>query len=140
VEDRQPTAEASEDPIDRAQWERILDEVGVRVLRRYAAAYLDLLPERLDGVECALALGAWTDAVRIMADLHASSAMLGALRLAALAERVQSELESVSGGRRSPAVWALRGEACAVDRTVRQALDGLSGRQGGQSRADSPNR
>lgn len=137
----QSMADGPADPIDRAQWELVLDEVGARALSCYAASYLELLSERLDGLERAVAVGAWAEALRIMADLRTSSAMLGAGRLAILVARAEAQLKSARVDRRQSVIRSLHGEALAVQGTLRSALAELSGREKGRSghlRSDSP--
>lgn len=132
------------DSVDRDQWERVLGEVGPRALRRYAASYLELLPERLAGLGRAVATGDRPETVRIAADLRTSSTMLGARRLATLVALVESAPEAVCADRRR-ALRVLRDEAHAVERALWSALTGLSGRQtgpvgdgGGQPRRVGP--
>ena len=128
-------------PVDRAQWEGVLAEVGARALSRYTVSYLELLSERVAVLERAVAGGAGVEALRIMADLRMSSAMLGARRLAALVARAEAELRSPRVERRQSALRAVRGEARAVGSMLRSALAELSAEQQGgpgQPRADPP--
>lgn len=134
-------AEGCADPVDRTQLDRLLEEVGAQTLSRYVASYLELLPERMAGLERAVAVGAGSQALRIMADLRTSSTMLGARRLATLVAVAQMELRALPARRWESAVRALPGEARAVDGALRSALVELSGREKGPSghpRSDSP--
>lgn len=143
-----PAAGESANPVDRAQWERMLGEVGPRTLRRYAESYLELLPERLDDLERAMAADDRFEASRITADLRTSSAMLGARRLAALVTRVEAALNTARTGRKESAARSLRDEAHALARALRSALAepiehavGPAGDGIGQSRClEPPNR
>ncbi len=134
-------ADRPADPVDRARWESILDEVGTRALIRYTMSYLELLPERLDDLEHAAAVGAAPQALRIMADLRTSSAMLGAGRLAALVTRAETELRTSGTQWQQTTMRALRAEAGAVDAALRAALAELTSAKdfrAGQPRSDPP--
>jgi hypothetical protein len=102
---------------------RVRSEVGERTLRRYARAYLDLLPGRLEHLEQAMAAADSGEARKIMFDLRVSSEMLGVLRL----PRMIAELES------SPQPWlaagastlaGVREEAGRVAAVLVRVLDG----------------
>jgi hypothetical protein len=121
-----PRVGPGDEPVDLARLAKVLDEVGGQTLRRYAEAYLDLLTDRLDGIEQALGDGHGADAVRLMIDLRVNSAMLGANRLVALVAGAETALPT---GRPidSARMAALRAEAAAVSDALRRALDDLSG-------------
>jgi HPt (histidine-containing phosphotransfer) domain-containing protein len=101
------------------------DGVGEQSLRRYIRAYLELLPERLERIERAIALADTGDATRLMFDLRASSAMLGARRLAELLSTLETTV--AVGLPIAPAHLAvLRSEAdtvaAALHRLLREQL------------------
>ena len=107
--------------VSRAQLARVREDVGALVLREYVRAYLDLLPGRLDRIEQAVAAADTAAAVRVMFDLRASSAMLGARRLTELVSALETTRRI--GLPVGPAQLAvLRAQASAV----RGALDGLA--------------
>jgi HPt (histidine-containing phosphotransfer) domain-containing protein len=123
-----PTASTGPtDPLDRAQWDLVLREIGAEALGRYAGSYLDLLAGRLDGIERAVAADGNDAAARIMSDLSASSAMLGARRFAALTGAAEARLRSGTTGGPGFDMRALRDEADAVERALRRALGELAG-------------
>jgi histidine phosphotransfer protein HptB len=109
--------------VSRAQLARVREDVGGRVLRHYVRAYLDLLPGRLDRIEQAIAAADTPAAVRVMFDLRASSAMLGARRLSELISALESTLRI--GLPAGPAqVAVLRAEAQAVADALGRLTDG----------------
>ena len=129
---RCPDPEPDFGAVSRAQLDRVREDVGPRTLRHYVGAYLELLPVRLDRIERAIAAADPAEAVRVMFDLRASSAMLGARRLAALVSTLESTLRiGLPVGPEQLAV--LRAEA----RAVAGALRGLPGGDSlGRSRPD----
>jgi HPt (histidine-containing phosphotransfer) domain-containing protein len=111
--------------VGRADLARVRDEVGDETLRRYAKAYLDLLPDRLDRIEQAIGAEEGAAAIRVMFDLRVSSTMLGANRLAKLIAGVEASLgigPPIGGAAR---MGALRAEAETVAAALRRALTGL---------------
>jgi len=132
-----PTASTGPaDPLDRVQWDLVLREIGAEALRRYAGSYLDLLAGRLDGIERTVSAGENDEAAGIMSDLSASSAMLGARRLAALAGTAEAQLRRAAAGRPAVDTRALHDEADDVERALRRAL----GELGGPPPVQPPNR
>ena len=115
-------SETGDEPVSRAHLSRLRAEVGDATLRRYAQAYLDLLPERLDGIGRAIGADDTAEAERLIVDLQISSRMLGARRLAAILAALESSLHtglipsSVQLGR-------VRAEARLVAATVRADMD-----------------
>jgi hypothetical protein len=73
-----------DEAVDGVVLVRLRDDVGDDTLRRYAAAYLGLLADRLERIERAMDTGERAEAIGVMFDLRTSSTMLGASRLAAL--------------------------------------------------------
>jgi len=109
--------------VDRAHLARVLEDVGERTLRRYALAYLDLLPGRLERIRQAAVSANTAEALRVLFDLRASSSMLGAGRLAAAASWLEATVRS--GLAPEPAqLAALRTEARVVQARLRDLLDG----------------
>jgi hypothetical protein len=103
-----------DEAVDRVLLARLRDEVGDDALRRYAAAYLGLLADRIDRIEQAVDAGERAEAVGVMFDLRTSSTMLGASRLAALIGLLERSLTAdLADGWK---VWMaiLRAEADAV--------------------------
>ncbi|HTJ69257.1 MAG TPA: Hpt domain-containing protein [Actinospica sp.] len=120
---RQPDPEL--EPVSRAQLARVREDVGERSLRRYIRAFLQLLPERLDRIEHAVAAADAAEATRVMFDLRAASAMLGARRLPALLSTLETTLRV--GLPAAPAQLAVvRAEADAVAAALRRLFDGDS--------------
>jgi len=124
---RVPRGPGRDDPggeaVGRAHLARVREDVGDETLRRYARAYLALLPERLDLIERAVIAGEGAEAVKVMFDLRVSSAMLGAARLAALISAFESSLlVGLPAG--SAQVAVLRVEADAVAEALGAALNG----------------
>jgi hypothetical protein len=78
--------------VSRAHLDRVRAEVGDATLRRYARAYLDLLPGRLDRMEAAIAESDNAEATRVMFDLRVASEMLGTRRLGALVSALEESL------------------------------------------------
>ena len=130
------------DAIDRARLAKMGNEVGEQALRRYLALYCALLGQRVDRITGAAeaasgaAAGAeagaeaedeaMEDALRAALDLHVSSAMLGAERLATAAADVAVLLRN--GDRVGAArLRALRTEAEAAGAALRQVLEALGG-------------
>lgn len=114
---------AGGDVVSRAHLAQVRAEVGDEALRRYARAYLDLLPDRLARIEQALAAADYAEATRVMFDLRVSSEMLGTTRLGALI----TELEAAPRlGLPADAVQLarVRTEALLVAAVVRAAMDG----------------
>jgi len=111
--------------VSRTQLTRVREDVGVRTLRHYVGAYLELLPGRLDRIERAIAAADTAEATRVMFDLRASSAMLGARRLPVLISTLEANLRI--GLPTGPAQLAvLRAEARAVSDALRGLVDGDS--------------
>jgi HPt (histidine-containing phosphotransfer) domain-containing protein len=78
--------------LDRAQWERIRDDVGAETLLRYAGLYLDLLADRIEAIEQAVVVGDVEHAQRVLVDLRTSSSMLGVEKLARAAAAAEGVL------------------------------------------------
>ena len=111
------------DVVSRTHLAQVRAEVGDVTLRRYAQAYLDVLPERLERIEQALAAADYAKATDVMFDLRVSSEMLGATRLAALV----AELEAAPRiGLPADALQVARvhTEALMVAAVVRAAMSG----------------
>ena len=89
----EPSAIGGE-PVSPAYLSRMRAEVGDTMLRRYAQAYLDLLPERLDRIGRAVGADDAAEAAHVVIELQISSEMLGARRLAALLAALESSLEA----------------------------------------------
>lgn len=107
--------------VSRAQLARVREDVGELSLRRYVSAYLDLLPGRLERIEHAVAAADSAEATRVMFDLRAASAMLGARRLPALLSALETTL--YVGLPASPAQLAVvRAEADAVAAALRRTF------------------
>ena len=107
--------------VSRAQLARVREDVGELSLRRYVSAYLDLLPGRLERIEHAVAAADSAEATRVMFDLRAASAMLGARRLPALLSALETTLNV--GLPASPAQLAVvRAEADAVAAALRRTF------------------
>jgi hypothetical protein len=87
-----PDPDPEVEAVSRAQLARVREDVGEATLRHYVSAYLDLLPGRLDRIERAVAAADGPDATRVMFDLRAASAMLGARRLPALLSALENTL------------------------------------------------
>ncbi|HEU5429086.1 MAG TPA: Hpt domain-containing protein [Actinocrinis sp.] len=79
--------------LNRAQWERVHDDVGTETLFRFASLYLDMLADRIETIEWAVEAGAVEHALRVLADLRTSSAMLGVERLAHAAAAAEVVLQ-----------------------------------------------
>jgi hypothetical protein len=107
--------------VDRGRLTRVRDEVGEGTMRRFVAAYLEVLPPRLQHIAHPRESGR-ADGLRAAFDLRVGSEMLGAARLAELAAGIERSFE---GGAEPGArqLTQLRGEADAVART----LSGLLG-------------
>ena len=115
--------------VSRAQLARVREDVGEATLRHYVGAYLELLPGRLDHIDRAVAAADSAEASRVMFDLRASSAMLGATRLPTLLSALETTLGV--GLPIAPAQLAvLRGEAAAVADALRRAFGDSLGRPG----------
>jgi HPt (histidine-containing phosphotransfer) domain-containing protein len=97
--------------LDRAQWERIRDDVGAETLLRYAGLYLDLLADRIEAIELAVAVGDVEHAQRVLVDLRTSSSMLGVEKLASAAAAAEGALRLSTGDCGSVDLRALRDEA-----------------------------
>ena len=90
---------AGEGPtVDRGRLARLRADVGDETLRRYADAYLNLLPERLDLVERAVAADERAEALRTLTDVRVGAAMLGAHQFAARAGRLEAAVRTGSQG------------------------------------------
>jgi HPt (histidine-containing phosphotransfer) domain-containing protein len=87
-------SEIGDEPVSRAYLSRLRAEVGDTMLRRYAQAYLDLLPERLDRIGRAVVAADTAEAAHVVIELQISSEMLGARRLAALLAALETSLEA----------------------------------------------
>lgn len=115
-------SEIGDEPISRAHLSRMRAEVGDATLRRYAQAYLDLLPERLDRIGQAISADDPDEAERVIVDLRISSEMLGTERLAAELSVLKSSLHT--GLLPSTVQLArVRTEARLVATMVREAMD-----------------
>ncbi|MBR7831190.1 Hpt domain-containing protein [Actinospica sp. MGRD01-02] len=112
--------------VSRAQLARVREDVGELSLRNYVSAYLDLLPGRLERIDQAVAAADGAEATRVMFDLRAASAMLGARRLPALLSALETTLNV--GLPASPAQLAVvRAEADAVAAALRRYLGSTLG-------------
>jgi HPt (histidine-containing phosphotransfer) domain-containing protein len=114
-------------PIDHAVLAALRQDVGEQVLQAFIRTYVDLLISRLGRIDQAIADGDGAAARLDVPDLRTSSAMLGAGRLAELADA----LEQLLGRGRIAAAGALlptiRGEAAAVVLALRAAGENGSG-------------
>lgn len=128
--------------IDRAQWERVLDDVGAEALVGYGDLYLELLADRLDAIERAIDADATREALQVLADLRISSAMIGAVRLVAVAAAAEAALRRDPLARGIVDLRALRSEADEVDSTLGAILHELAAKHGqaGQPSSWPPNR
>jgi HPt (histidine-containing phosphotransfer) domain-containing protein len=112
-------------PLDHAVLTALRQDVGEQVLRSFIRTYIDLLIIRLAHIDRAVGRRDCPDALQEVPDLRASSAMLGAVRLAELAEALE---QSLGRGRIAAAAGLLpsvRAEAAAVVIALR-AVDGDS--------------
>jgi HPt (histidine-containing phosphotransfer) domain-containing protein len=112
-------------PLDHAVLTALRQDVGDQVLESFIRTYIDLLIIRLAHIDRAIGRRDCADALQEVPDLRTSSAMLGAVRLAELAERLEQVL---SRGRIAAAAEVLpgvRAEAAAVVIALR-AIDGDS--------------
>lgn len=100
--------------LNLAQWDRVHDDVGTETLFQYASLYLDMLADRIEAIEWAVAAGNAEHAARILADLRTSSAMLGVERLARAAAAAEDALHRPAGDQQDSDLSALRDEARAV--------------------------
>lgn len=116
--------------IDRAHWGRVLDDVGAEALVRYGDLYRELLADRLDAIERAIDADATREALQVLTDLRISSAMIGAVRLVAVAAAAEAALSRDPQPRNSVDLHALRSEADAVDSTLGGMLYELSAKHG----------
>lgn len=110
-------------PLDHAVLDALRQDVGEQVLRSFIRTYIDLLIIRLAGIDRAIGRRDCAEALREVPDLRTSSAMLGAVRLAELAEGLEHFL---SRGRIAAATGLLpdaRAEAACVVIALR-AIDG----------------
>jgi HPt (histidine-containing phosphotransfer) domain-containing protein len=115
-------SENGEEPVSCADVSRMRAQVGDATLRRYAQAYLDLLPERLDRIDRATSADQVADAKRAAVDLRISSEMLGARRLAAKLIELESSLHRGL----IPGIVQLAGvrtEAALVVARIRMAME-----------------
>jgi HPt (histidine-containing phosphotransfer) domain-containing protein len=118
---RRPKPEPDPEAVSRAQLARVREDVGEASLRHYVRAYLELLPDRLERIERAVAAADGAEATRVMFDLRAASAMLGARRLSALLSTLEGTLSV--GLPASPAQLAVvRAEAGSVAAALRALL------------------
>lgn len=108
-------------PVDRVRLMRLREEVGAGTVRRFVAAYLDLLPGRVETIAEPLQSDR-ADGVRAAYDLRAGSQMLGADRLAGMAEAVEQSFRR-GAGPDAAQIAALRGEAEAVARALPELLE-----------------
>jgi hypothetical protein len=87
----------SEGPaVDRGLLARLRADVGDETLRRYADAYLGLLPGRLDLVGQAFAAGERAEALRVLTDVRIGATMLGAARFAARVRGLENKVRASS--------------------------------------------
>ncbi|HWG23338.1 Hpt domain-containing protein [Actinospica sp.] len=114
--------------VSRAQLARVREDVGEASLRHYVSAYLELLPGRLDRIDLAVAAADSAEANRVMFDLRAASAMLGARRLPSLLSTLETTLGV--GLPIAPAQLAvLRSEADAVAAALRRLFGNSLGQR-----------
>lgn len=122
-----PDPEPEVEAVSRAQLARVREDIGEVSLRGYVRAYLELLPGRLQSIERAVAAADSAEATRVMFDLRASSAMLGARRLPALLSALEATLGV--GLPTAPAQLAVvRAEADAVAAELRRIFGNSLGR------------
>jgi HPt (histidine-containing phosphotransfer) domain-containing protein len=110
-------------PIDHAVLAALRQDVGEQILRSFIRTFVDLLIIRLAHIDRAIGRRDCADALQEVPDLRTSSAMLGAGRLAEMAEALEHFL---SRGRIAAAAGllpAIRAEAAAVVIALR-AMEG----------------
>lgn len=137
--------ETGDEPVSRAYLAQVRAEVGDTTLRRYAQAYLELLPVRLGRIDRAIAGEDADTARQVIFELQVSSEMLGTRRLAAILAALERSLQA--GLAPSTVQFArARTEAELVAGLVRAAVEGegfgLPGAggagRGGAGRAHGP--
>jgi HPt (histidine-containing phosphotransfer) domain-containing protein len=106
-------------PVDPAVLAALRRDVGQEVLHSFVRTYIDLLISRLANIEHAIGRRDCADALRDVPDLRTSSAMLGAARLAELAEALEHYLRLGEIAAASGLLPAIRTEAAAVVVTLR---------------------
>lgn len=79
----------SPSPIDHAVLTALRQDVGDQILRSFIRTYVDLLIIRLAHIDRAVGRRDCQDALQEVPDLRTSSAMLGAMRLAELADELE---------------------------------------------------
>jgi hypothetical protein len=122
-----PDPDPELEAVSRAQLARVREDIGEASLRHYVDAYLELLPDRLDRIDRAVAAADTAEATRVMFDLRAASAMLGASRLPPLLSNLEAGLGV--GLPTAPAHLAvLRSEADAVAAELRRIFGNSLGR------------
>jgi HPt (histidine-containing phosphotransfer) domain-containing protein len=122
-----PDPEPEVEAVSRAQLARVREDIGDASLRGYVRAFLELLPGRLERIDRAVAAADSAEATRVMFDLRASSAMLGARRLPTLLSALEATLGV--GLPTAPAQLAVvRAEADAVAAGLRRIFGNSLGR------------
>ena len=86
--------ETGDEPVSRAYLAQVRAEVGDTTLRRYAQAYLELLPVRLARIDRAIAAEDADTARQVIFELQVSSEMLGSRRLAAILVELERSLQA----------------------------------------------
>jgi hypothetical protein len=115
-------SEIGQEPVSGTRFSWMRAQVGDVTLRRYARAYLGLLPGRLDRIAQAVSAGEAADTEQLIVDLRISSEMLGTWRLAAILIALESSLHA--GVMPSTEELArVRAEARLAAEMVRAAID-----------------
>jgi hypothetical protein len=112
-------------PIDHAVLTALREDVGDEVLRSFIRTYIDLLIILLARIDRAVGRRDCADALQDLPDLRTSSAMLGAVRLAEMAEAVEHFLRRGRVAAAAGLLAGVRAEATAVVTALR-AIDGDS--------------
>ena len=86
--------ETGDEPVSHAYLDQVRAEVGETTLRRYAQAYLELLPVRLGRIDRAIADEDADTARQVIFELQVSSEMLGTRRLAAILTGLERSLRA----------------------------------------------
>ena len=110
-------------PLDQAVVTALRQDFGDEALQSFIETYIDLLISRLVHIDRAVGRQDCTDALRDVPDLRTSSAMLGAGRLAKLAEALQYFLVRGMIAAAAGLLPGIRTEAAAAVAALR-AVDG----------------
>jgi hypothetical protein len=131
----------SEGPaVDRGLLARLRADVGDETLRRYADAYLDLLPGRLDLVGQAVAAGERAEALRILTDVWVGAVMLGAARLAAGVRGLEAAVRTKSRSESEAKLALIRQSAQVLAAELRREIRHIGGDPPAQPPTDPPKR